>query len=96
MARSVMRIAFVLAVGGAVWSSAVEAADFAAPHRAIVRSRVKRCDDACGCWYSYYVRHRVLLSTYGAGFDPNNYDFTEPHYFYGPERVYTRYSRDPN
>ncbi len=96
MSRSVIWIAFIFAVGGAIWSSSAEAADVAAPRKAIAASSVERCVEVCGCWHTYYVRHRVLLSTYGAGFDPNNYDFTEPHYFYGQERFYPRYFREPN
>ena len=45
----------------------------------------------CGCLSVEYVHHRELLSTYGTGFDPRNYDETEPHYYFGPVRSYPRY-----
>jgi hypothetical protein len=54
----------------------------------------RRLDGICPC-YTYTVRHRVMLSTYGAGFDPNNYDMTEPHYFLGPFKTFRRYTNEP-
>ncbi|MGO4870645.1 MAG: hypothetical protein ACLPGW_08550 [Roseiarcus sp.] len=95
MSRSIIGLALTFAVGGVVWSSSVEAADVAGPRETMSASSVEHCGEVCGCWRTDYVRHRELLSTYGAGFDPNNYDFTEPHYYYGRERLYPRYSRDP-
>jgi hypothetical protein len=32
-----------------------------------------------------------LETTYGIGFDPRNYDLTEPHHYFGPVRAYPRY-----
>ena len=32
----------------------------------------------CGCMSVTYVHHRDMQSTYGLGFDPRNYDTTEP------------------
>lgn len=90
MSRTMIGIAFIFAAG----VSPVRAADIASP-REVAASRIKHCD-VCGCLRTYYVHHRALLSTYGANFDPNNYDFTEPRYFYGPERPYPRYSLDPS
>ena len=51
----------------------------------------------CGCLYVSYVYHRELRSTYGTGFDPRNYDQTEPHFYLGRMRAYPRYwvSADP-
>jgi hypothetical protein len=46
----------------------------------------------CGCLRVDYVYHRQLESTYGIGFDPRNYDETQPHYYFGPIRAYPRYS----
>src|SRR5262249_6097370 len=74
-------------------TATVEAADLTASGRLRDAPRVVSSGSVCPC-YSYAVRHRALLSTYGAGFDPNNYDFTEPHYFLGPVRTYRRYSRE--
>jgi hypothetical protein len=45
----------------------------------------------CGCLHRTFVYHRELRTTYGIGFDPRNYDMTEPHYYYGPVRAYPRY-----
>ena len=32
-----------------------------------------------------------LETTYGVGFDPRNFDTTEPHYYYGPVRAWPHY-----
>jgi hypothetical protein len=48
----------------------------------------------CGCLRTVYVRHRTLQTTYGAGFDPRNFDTQEPHYYFGPMRSYPRYFVD--
>jgi hypothetical protein len=48
----------------------------------------------CGCLRVDFDYHRELRSTYGAGFDPRNYDETQPHYYFGAMRPYPRYSVD--
>jgi len=45
----------------------------------------------CGCLRVSYVHHRELRSTYGTGFDPRNFDETQPYYYLGPVRAYPRY-----
>jgi hypothetical protein len=32
-----------------------------------------------------------LRSTYGSGFDPRNFDQTEPYYYFGRVRAYPQY-----
>jgi hypothetical protein len=46
---------------------------------------------ACECLYVSYVYHRELRTTYGTGFDPRNFDQTQPYYYFGPVRAYPRY-----
>jgi hypothetical protein len=48
----------------------------------------------CGCLSVSYVYHPGLESTYGIGFDPRNYDTTEPHYYWGARRAYPQYYVD--
>jgi hypothetical protein len=48
----------------------------------------------CGCLRVDFDYHRELRSTYGTGFDPRNYDETQPHYYFGPMRAYPRYTFD--
>jgi hypothetical protein len=96
MSKSIIGLVLVEAMCALTWSAQVQAADAALRREAVRSSVVKHCEDICGCWYTTYVHHRALLATYGAGFDPSNYDFTEPHYFFGRERAYPRYSRDPS
>ncbi len=46
----------------------------------------------CGCLRVDFAYHRELRSTYGTGFDPRNYDETQPHYYFGAMRAYPQYS----
>ena len=48
----------------------------------------------CGRLRVKYVVHRSLRSTYGAGFDPRNFDEAEPYYYPGARRRYVRYYSD--
>ena len=48
----------------------------------------------CGCMSVAYVHHRDMQSTYGLGFDPRNYDQTEPHFYFGRMHAYPRYFVD--
>jgi hypothetical protein len=48
----------------------------------------------CGCLSVTYVHHRDMQSTYGLGFDPRNYDQTEPHFYFGRMHAYPRYFVD--
>jgi hypothetical protein len=45
----------------------------------------------CGCLHVSYVYHRELESTYGPGFDPRDFDQTEPYYYLGRMRAYPRF-----
>jgi hypothetical protein len=85
----------MLAVGAIVGAmvlaspSPLRAADLLAP----ARVAQAQCGP-CGCLTVTYVYHRELRSTYGAGFDPRNFDTTQPHYYFGPMRAYPRYFVD--
>ena len=48
----------------------------------------------CGCLVVAYTYHPELRSTYGLGFDPRNYDTTEPRYYFGRMRAYPQYYID--
>jgi hypothetical protein len=45
----------------------------------------------CGCLHVTWTYHRVLLSTYGLGFDPRNFDTTQPFFHYGALRAYPHF-----
>jgi hypothetical protein len=64
------------------------AADLLAPAQA-----ARDCGP-CGCLSVTYVYHRDLQSTYGLGFDPRNYDQTQPRYYFGRMHAYPRYFVD--
>jgi hypothetical protein len=59
-------------------------------HVAYPRLRPLYCG-RCGCLGVTYVYHPVMESTYGLGFDPRNYDTTEPHFYWGRMRAWPRY-----
>jgi hypothetical protein len=48
------------------------------------------CGPRCGCPIAVYVRHRSLGQGYSYAFDPRTKD--DPHYYYGPNRIYVRYA----
>ena len=90
MLRSTFALAAAVAALTLASSVSLQAAELSAPiHRHYVRGPAY-CG-RCGCLGVRYVRHRVLESTYGASFDPRNYDTTEPYYFFGPIRAFPRY-----
>jgi hypothetical protein len=45
----------------------------------------------CGCLRVSYDHHREMLMTYGTGFDPRNFDTTEPYYYFGRVRAYPHF-----
>ena len=66
---------------------AASAADLQVPPRAV---QADLCGP-CGCLNVTWDRHRELLSTYGLGFDPRNFDTTQPYFYYGRVRAYPHY-----
>jgi hypothetical protein len=45
----------------------------------------------CGRLRVSYVYHRDLRTTYGTGFDPRNFDQTQPYFYPGHMHAYPRY-----
>jgi hypothetical protein len=88
LVMSALLAAMIAAAGVSVVSSLASAADLPVPgHR---HSAALGCG-ACGCLHVSYNYHRVLQSTYGIGFDPRNFDQTEPYYYFGRVKAYPRY-----
>jgi hypothetical protein len=85
----------MLALGGIVGSmilaSPLGAAELPPPRVGHAHIRVPAYCGPCGCLRVTYVYHRELRATYGLGFDPRNYDTTQPHYYFGRMRAYPRY-----
>ena len=71
------------------WST-LKAADLNIPPRVGAAHGPPQCGP-CGCLRVTYVYHRSLEATDGVGFDPRNYDETEPHHYFGRVRAYPRY-----
>jgi hypothetical protein len=69
------------------------AADMSLPVKAAPAS--EQCGP-CGCLQVTYDYHRELRTTFGTGFDPRNFDQTQPYYYFGPVRPYPQYWTDAN
>jgi hypothetical protein len=89
-----LKVIFLFAIAAActVVPAGAQAADRDLP-AGVARHRGHFCG-CCGCLGVSYDYHRELRSTYGAHFDPRNYDQTEPHYYFGPVRAYPQYWSD--
>jgi hypothetical protein len=70
------------------------AADLSMPRAEAAEASAEPPCGPCGCLTVTYVRHRELRSTYGAGFDPRNFDTAEPQFYFGPMKEYPRYYVD--
>jgi hypothetical protein len=92
MRRSTLAIAGILALLVPI-SSVTGAAELSAPPVGRVTEAPADCGP-CGCLQVTYVYHAQMQSTYGLGFDPRNYDQTEPHFYLGPIRPYPHYFVD--
>jgi len=78
--------AFVLAATAGLLAGSALAADLG------VSGPVQTADcGPCGGCNVTYDYHRELRTTYGLGFDPRNYDTTEPHYYLGSVRAWPHY-----
>jgi hypothetical protein len=82
--------AAVIVCGVATVLDPAAAADLTPTPKA-VRSAEAACGP-CGCLRVQYVYHRELRTTFGTGFDPRNFDQTEPYYYFGAMRPYPRFS----
>jgi len=91
MLRSIVALGTIVGAFVAVTpTSPVTAAELQPPQAA----RPAYCGP-CGCLQVTYVYHRQVLSTYGTGFDPRNYDMTQPHYYLSRSvHAYPRYFVD--
>jgi len=90
--KSAVVVGMVAAAGVPAVPVSAPAAELLPPAVAHVRHHYAApCCDPCGCLHVSYVYHRELRSTYGLGFDPRNFDQTEPYYHFGPVRAYPRY-----
>jgi hypothetical protein len=67
---------------------AASAADLQVPPPAAVHAA--SCGP-CGCLHVTWDYHREVLSTYGPGFDPRNFDTAEPIFYLGRVRAYPHY-----
>lgn len=84
-----MLLAVLFASAMAVTGS-VFAAELSLPTH-VRHGRLASACGPCGCLHVTYVNHRDIRATYGTGFDPRNYDQTQPYFYPGPMRAYPRY-----
>jgi hypothetical protein len=92
MLRSIVALGTVVGAFAVMPIGSLGAAELQTPAPTAVRPAY--CGP-CGCLQVTYVYHRELLSTYGTGFDPRNYDTTQPHYYFSRSvHAYPRYFVD--
>jgi hypothetical protein len=91
MSRTMMTLAGIAGAIVLALPCSLGAAELLAPPQA---ARAEPNCGPCGCLSVAYVYHRDLRSTYGLGFDPRNYDTTQPHYYFGAMHAYPRYFVD--
>ena len=93
-----LRVTLVLGCAAAVLLASptprVGAAELLPRHVAQAHVRGPAHCGPCGCLLVTYVHHRAFGSTYGLGFDPRNYDQTEPYFYLTRLHAYPRYSVD--
>jgi len=98
MSKWLMGLAAVAMVCAMAPPRAAEAADLPLSKRVAHALHARSgcvVESQCGCLRVAYDYHRELQSTYGIGFDPRNYDQTQPIFHLGPVRAYPRYWLDP-
>jgi hypothetical protein len=93
MCRSMLGLVGVMTALLLTSPSPLRAAELSVPGSGAYVNSPPNCGP-CGCLTVKYVYHRVVESTYGAGFDPRNFDTTEPHYYLGPVHRFPRYFVD--
>jgi hypothetical protein len=79
--------AFVFVAAAGLLAGSARAAELGVPGPGV---QAAECGP-CGCLHVAYDYHRELRSTYGTGFDPRNFDETQPYYYYGSVRAWPRY-----
>jgi hypothetical protein len=90
MSKEMLALVVTFMVAGAMGSAAAADLSSEKQHARARPDQYTACGP-CGCLQVGYVLHRELRSTYGAGFDPRNFDQTEPYYYFGRMRSYPRY-----
>lgn len=90
MCRSMLALGGVIAASLLTSAAPLAAAELSVPGHAAYVQNPPDCGP-CGCLTVKYVDHHVVESTYGAGFDPRNFDTTEPHFYLGPVHRFPRY-----
>lgn len=79
----------------ATLSTTAFAADYAVPPQ--VRSAEvgnPYCSEVCGCPIVTHERHRSLGQTFPSGFDPRDFSYQDPRYFWGPRKTYTHWENN--
>jgi len=91
MSRKMMALGGIVSTVVLASTCSLGAAELLAPAQA---APAYRDCGLCGCLSVTHVYHRDMQSTYGIGFDPRNYDQTEPHFYFGRMHSYPRYFVD--
>jgi hypothetical protein len=88
-----LTVGALIILSSAVCLGTATAADLQIPQSAVRAGHYQAASACgpCGCLHVTYDYHRELRSTFGVGFDPRNFDTTEPYFYYGAVRAYPHY-----
>jgi hypothetical protein len=92
MPKIALMLGLMIMVGLPAASTGASAAELQIPPADQARHyREAEACGPCGCLRVSWDYHRVMEQTYGSGFDPRNFDTTEPYFYLGRVKAYPRY-----
>jgi hypothetical protein len=93
--RTFIISAVVMVAGAMSVATSASSTELQLPERAQHSGHFASDCGPCGCLRVSYVYHRDVRTTYGTGFDPRNFDQTQPYFYPGRMRAYPRYWVEP-
>jgi hypothetical protein len=94
MLRLTLVFAMTLGVVSVALAGLTQAAELPTPREQSAALRSPEGCGPCGCLQVTYESHPEIQSTYGTGYDPRNFDTTEPYFYVSKPRPFPRYSVD--
>jgi hypothetical protein len=94
MTKSALFFSGVFGLISFVSSGVIQAAELPTPSEQSAAFRSHEGCGPCGCLQVTYESHPEIQSTYGTGYDPRNFDTTQPYFYVSRPRPFPRYSVD--
>jgi hypothetical protein len=89
--RTLIKSAVVVVAGAMSVTTSASSAELQLPEPASRSGHFASDCGPCGCLRVSYIYHRDMRTTYGTGFDPRNFDQTQPYFYPGRVRAYPRF-----